>query len=339
MKIKQMTIPIFVPHQGCPHQCSFCNQHKISGQLEVPDGNYVEKTATEYLNSKSNKINRVEIAFFGGSFTGIEKKLQQALLSSAYNLKNNGNVDAIRLSTRPDYIDSEKIKLLKKFDVDIVELGVQSFFNDVLEASGRGHQESHIYDAIEILKDNNINFGIQLMPGLPKDTPEKSKLSAEKAAELNPYCVRIYPTIVLKNTKLEELFNNNKYTPLALEEAIDTTASMLKIFNDKKIPVIRIGLHPLNSEEEKFILAGPYRHNFGFLAKARLKRNILEEKVAKYLKDKKEISKITIGIPNIEKEEIIGLKRENILFIENLYPEKEILYYIIDNKEMEINND
>ena len=306
---------------GCPHQCTFCNQWQSTSTRTIPVADAVKETVEEYLSSIRKNINHIEIAFFGGSFTGIDQSLQIELLKTAEYYKNRDFIQGIRLSTRPDYIDDASLKLLKKYGVTTIELGAQSFDDSVLKKSNRGHSGAQIIESSKRIKDKGFNLVIQLMPGLPGDTKEKSLASARQAVELNPDSVRIYPTVVLKNTELEKMYRNNQFTPLTIEEAIDVSKDMYAIFQKNNIDVIRIGIHPFSKDEEETIIKGPYHPSFGFFVKARLKRDILQKNIMDSLSSNPQHKpvKMKLYLPEKEKEEYVGFKRENILFLERMF--------------------
>ncbi len=186
MSKKHITIPIFIPHMGCPFRCIFCNQRHSSGARSLPGKTEIFNRVRNFIKNIPRTVEHIEIAFFGGSFTGIDPALQEDLLSAANFFLGTGRIKGIRLSTRPDYIDAEKLTLLKKYNVSTIELGVQSFSDSVLEASGRGHSRDDSLRAIEIIKKSGFNCVIQLMPGFPRDSREKSIRSALTASEMKP---------------------------------------------------------------------------------------------------------------------------------------------------------
>ncbi len=301
----------------------------------IPDTLFIQKKILKYSKSIPETIKQIEVAFFGGSFTGIAKKLQKKLLSAVQPYIKSGLIKNIRLSTRPDYIDSEKLELLKNYNVKTIELGVQSFNEDVLLNAQRGHNAEDVYRAIEMIREYNFDLVIQLMPGLPGDNDQISLKNATISANLKPAGVRIYPTVILKDTLLEKLYYEKKYTPLSLEQAVHRSSLMLKIFNEKNIPVIRMGLHPIKVEELSSIIAGPYHTAFGFLVKARLKRNLLEAKIKNYLKNN-QCNILHILIPDKNKEEYIGLRKESIKYLQNLFTNIKLLYTFSDKANIEI---
>ena len=251
---KQYIIPIFVPHLGCPNDCVFCNQKSISGQTKQVTGEDVKKTIENHLKYvKENSI--VEVAFFGGSFTGIEKEKQTELLSAAYEYIKNKKVQSIRISTRPDYINKDVLKTLKKYKVKTIELGVQSANDYILKKAERGHTFEDVKKASKMIRFYGFNLGHQMMVGLPESTHLDEINTAKQLIKLKPKMVRIYPVLVIKGTKLEKDYNEGKYKALTVVQAVETCKELVKLFVKKKIEVIRIGLQPTdtiaNPENEK----------------------------------------------------------------------------------------
>ncbi len=330
MAKKQITIPIFIPHMGCPHCCVFCNQWKISSAEKKPNPDKIKNTIELYLSRISFSVEKVELAFFGGSFTAIPFEEQEFFLSAVKPYMDKGVINSIRLSTRPDYIDRKRLDLLAAYGVSTVELGVQSFSNEVLKLSERGHGAEDVYKAIELLKLYGFRTGIQLMPGLPGDSFSASIDSASSASALAPDDVRIYPAVVLKGTGLARMYREGKFSPLTVDEAVEVSAAMYKIFMEKEINVIRIGLHPLDFHEET-VIAGPYHPALGFLVKSRYKRDILEAAIKKST-IKENRNPLILVVPSLCAEEYIGMKKCNIGYIRNLYKNRKVEYVIRDVK-------
>lgn len=256
---QHVNIPIFISHAGCPNDCVFCNQRKITASEKPMTLEEIDQQVERYLESLKNKEPHIELAFFGGSFTGIDVLLQEAYLSKANQYKTQGMIHEIRLSTRPDYINDEVINRLRHYQVDTVELGVQSFDTEVLVASKRGHSAEQVRSAVKQLQEASIKVGIQLMIGLPKDTKEKSISNMKKAIELKPDFFRIYPTLVISETQLYEQAIAGSYTPLLVNEAVEWLVEMLELAIEAHIPVIRIGLQPTDLiQEGKAVQFGPF---------------------------------------------------------------------------------
>lgn len=330
-------VPIFVPHLGCPHDCVFCNQRRITGLSTNVTEEYVYKTILEHLNTFPKNNVTIEVAFYGGSFTGIDKDIQRRLLSVPFEFKKQGKINGIRLSTRPDYIDEEILTLLKEYSVDTIELGVQSLKDDVLKKSGRGHNSQQVYMASKLIKKYGFNLGLQMMIGLVGDNREKSIYTANEFIKLNPYCVRIYPTLVIKDTALEKLYLKGQYKPLELEEAVDITTDILMLFKHYNINVIRVGLQPTeNINLGKDVIAGPFHPSFRQLVESNIMKNIIDE----YLQGIDEDSfKDTLVIETNGKDIsfISGQKSSNIHFLKNRYGFKKIKIYKKDLLEDRIN--
>lgn len=259
---KYKIIPIFVPHKGCPHQCSFCNQKHITGQTTDVTPAMAEEIILEYLSTIDSTKNFVEVAFYGGSFTAIDMELQCNLLEVAKKYKDKGLVHGIRLSTRPDAISDEILENLKRYGVTDIELGVQSMCEDVLLKNNRGHSTKHVKDAVSLIRKYPFKLGLQMMVGLIGDSKEKSVYTAGKIAKLNPDFVRIYPTLVFDNTPMAELYKAGEFVPLTVEQAVDICREVKDIFDKNNIKIIRIGLLVTENEAKENLLDGPYHPSF-----------------------------------------------------------------------------
>lgn len=322
--MKKGNISIFVPHQGCPCACSFCNQKTITGQNELPTAVDVRNAVDIALRKKEYEY---EIAFFGGSFTAIDREYMLELLEAAYPYVKNGQVKGIRISTRPDCIDHEVLDILKKYGVTSIELGAQSMDDGVLEANRRGHTAQDICNASELIKKYGFELGLQMMTGLYKDTAEKSIETAKKIIELAPSTVRIYPTVVLKGTYLAELYLKEEYTPLNADDSAELCAILVPMFENAGIKIIRLGLHSSRDIKEN-MLAGGFHDSFGELVKSRIMVNkILELPPADY--------QVCVNPRSVSK--LKGNKKSNIyLLIERGYNIKIITDNGLDVDELRI---
>lgn len=244
---KQYIIPVFVPHLGCPNDCVFCNQKSISGQKKNITKGEAKKIIDEYLKNIKDKDAQIEIAFYGGSFTAIEKEKQEELLSLAHEYIENGQAESIRISTRPDYINKEILKRLKKYKVKTIELGVQSANDYILNKANRGHTFEDVKKASKMIRWNGFKLGHQMMVGLPESTRIDEINTAKALIKLKPKMVRIYPVLVVKGTKLEEQYKNGKYEPLTVVQAVEICKDLVRMFADKNIEIIRVGLQ--NTDE------------------------------------------------------------------------------------------
>ncbi|URZ00787.1 elongator complex protein 3 [Clostridium felsineum] len=276
-------IPIFVPHEGCPHDCVFCNQNTITGTENKVNKQYVEATIEEYLETIPNKNAVIEVSFFGGTFTAINMEKQRELLSVAKHYKDIGKIKYIRLSTRPDYIDNEILTNLKNYRVDIIELGVQSLDSEVLLKSGRGHSEADVIMASKLIKEYDFTLGHQIMLGLPGDNFEKDIETARKVISLKPDICRIYPALVINDTPMEKMYRKGMYKPYELNECVEISKVIFGMLSVNSIEVIRIGLQPteeINTDGE--LVAGPFHPAFRELVEG----SIMNEMVFQNLKNK-----------------------------------------------------
>ena len=263
---QHLIIPVFIPHTGCPHRCVFCNQNSISGTAQPPSP---EEVLTFLSSSLSKDTPHAVIAFYGGSFTGIDKELQAAYLDAAGVYVHMGHASGIRLSTRPDYVDEESVAFLNEKGVTTVELGVQSMDEEVLRQSGRGHRPWDSARAAMCVKASGLELGIQIMAGLPGDTKKKFMDTVRGVIALAPDFVRIYPALVVEGAPLAELWRRGEYAPLSLEDAVALCADAAAQFAKKKIRVVRMGLQP-SKDLEAALLAGPYHPSFGHLVESEL---------------------------------------------------------------------
>ena len=300
MSKKHSNISVFVPHIGCPNQCSFCNQFSITSCHTAPNEGDIEKAVSVAKSSKNYDPKTTELAFFGGSFTAIDREYMLRLLKAAHTFVQNGDISGIRVSTRPDAVDSEIIKILKSFGVTAVELGAQSMCDEVLKANRRGHTVRDIENASRLIKEAGFSLGLQMMTGLYKSSSQTDISAAEKIIALNPDTVRIYPTITLKGTHLETLFKSGEYCPPTLDDTVDLVAKLLLMFKKENINVIRTGLHSI---EENPNVAGPWHPAFKELCDSAIyKWEILKHPKGNY----------TCFVPRGEISKAVGQGKQNI---------------------------
>lgn len=265
--MKHINVALFVPHEGCPQQCVFCNQRHISGKTARLSAKDIDEAISAAGRTLLGTDGKREIAFFGGSFTAIDRDYMLELLQAAHPYIDGKRFTGIRISTRPDAIDPEICQILKQYGVTAIELGAQSMNDRVLAMNRRGHTAQDIVDASALIKTHGFELGLQMMTGMHGSSPEDSILTARKIVALKPRTVRIYPTVVLRGTYLEQLTAGGEYRPQTLEEAVPLCAELLKIFFDSNIDVIRLGLHSGGGVEEGYI-AGPYHPAFRELCDA-----------------------------------------------------------------------
>ena len=318
---KEYIIPIFVPHLGCPNDCTFCNQKKISGQTKNVKAEDVKNTIEYYLNNFKYDNKYIEVAFFGGSFTGIDVDKQKELLSVAYEYIKNKKIDSIRISTRPDYINKEILKMLKSYGVKTIELGVQSTNDYILNKSKRGHTFEDVKKASKLIRKNGFILGHQMMVGLPESTKQDEINTAKDLIKLKPKIVRIYPVLVIKGTQLEKDYESGEYTPLTVEQAVETAKDLLVLFNKKKINVIRIGLQNTNeitdpNSKKSQVVAGPYHPAFRQLVESRLWYDNIANEIKKVNSN---VTHIQIDVNPSDINNAVGHKRINIEKINDTY--------------------
>lgn len=313
--MKNYNIPIFIPHEGCPHDCVFCNQRKITGVDTTVTPADAERIIAKHLSYLPNGEKRVEAAFFGGSFTGLPLELQEKFYRAA--AKFGSQIDGIRLSTRPDYINEEVLNLAKKYGVKMIELGAQSAKDEVLSMNNRGHSFAQTCAAVEMIHGFGIGAGLQMMTGMYGSNPQWDAETAAALAELKPDCARIYPVLVLKDTALERLYNEGIYTPQTMEEATETAKCALLEFRRHGVPVIRIGLHAGEDlREEGAVAAGPFHPAFGELVENRIWRDKIEKRIFSMPNVP---DRLEINVPGGEVSKAVGHKRCNLIYFKERY--------------------
>lgn len=311
-----LVIPVFIPHQGCPHTCLFCNQHTISGRADTAPVTPVQvrEIIAEWLaRSPARTAGGVQVAFYGGSFTGMERPQQQELLNAVAPFLRAGSVREIRLSTRPDYMDSSTVAFLRRQGVTIVELGAQSMDQAVLDASHRGHDAARTMEAVSLLRRGGLRVGIQLMIGLPCETTRSCLRTARRVGELHPDFVRIYPALVLRGSGLAARFARGAYQPLSLDAAVARAAWMKNHFDANGIRVVRMGLQA-GQELEESIVAGPYHPAFGEMVNAR----IMLRRTRRILRDVRQGDRVTLSISQKDRSAFGGIRSANIARLREL---------------------
>ena len=302
--MKHNNIAIFIPHIGCPHLCSFCNQVSISGEKNIPHGEDVRRICSLAITDIYDKKN-TEIAFFGGSFTAIDRDYMTELLSAASEFVGDGKFKGIRISTRPDYIDDDILMTLKHYGVTAIELGAQSMSDKVLSVNERGHSADDIREASALIKSYGFELGLQMMVGLYQSTEADEYYTMCEIAALKPDTVRIYPVAVLQNTKLCELYNSGEYKLYDFDKAVEICANLLYMFEFMGIRVIRIGLHS-SEEVSSNAVAGFYHPAFKELCESRIFRTI----ILSTLREKKGSYMVYVAKGALSKA--IGQKKSNI---------------------------
>ena len=317
--MRHANIALFVPHLGCPHQCTFCNQKHITGFSQKLTAEDVFKAVDVAVSNGVNAEN-TEIAFFGGSFTAIGREYMLTLLEAAYKCVKEQGFIGIRISTRPDYIDEEILKIIKNYGVTSIELGAQSMCDGVLLANERGHSSLDVIKASKLIKDSGFELGLQMMTGLYQSNDSLDIYTASELIKLKPNTVRIYPAITLKNTRLELLYNDGKYVPQSLSKAVELCTNLSEMFESAGISVIRLGLHDIDKEA---YVAGPWHPAFRELCDSNKFRRLVDAGIKNH-------GEYIVKVNPADVSKMIGQKKENITYFKN----KNINIKILQDKSV-----
>lgn len=323
--MKHSNISIFVPHIGCPHKCSFCDQRTITGTAKIPHGEDVKKICEKALGEvKDPQLS--EIAFFGGSFTAVPREYMLELLESAVEFVGENKFSGIRLSTRPDYISEEILDILKAYKVTSIELGAQSMSDKVLEANERGHSAEDVFKASELIRKYGFELGLQMMVGLYKSSIDDELQTIDSIMKIKPDTLRIYPVVILENTKLGELFKSGKYKPMQFDDVVLICCKALEDCEKENIRVIKCGLHASEFvEQEK--LGGFYHPAFREICEGRLYLRKIAELIGSF-----SYGKFSVPAKNLSKA--LGQKKCNIEYLKNHGKTVEII--VNQNQKEEI---
>lgn len=325
MSARRSIIPVFVPHLGCPHMCVFCNQRHISGEQRPASADDVRRAITEGIE-KIPDGTRITLAFYGGSFTAIPAREQEELLGAALPFLRAGMISDIRLSTRPDAVDGPTLERLRRFGVRTVELGVQSMSEDVLRSSERGHSAEDARRAANLVKDAGFELILQMMTGLPGDTPEKSISTAREFVKLRPDGVRIYPTVIIRDTTLYDMWRAGLYREHTVSEAVELCAKLADIFDESGIPVIRLGLNPTEDLSSGDAVGGAYHPALGELV---LSRRYLERERA-LLTSSDAGKDVIFGVRRGRVSAAVGQHRSNASAIMSQFGVKSVKFKELD---------
>ena len=307
MSARAFILPVFVPHRGCPHACVFCNQRRISGAAMPARAEDVKKAIQEAA-AFLPKGGKRQLAFYGGSFTAIPVKEQEALLGAAKEALDRGEIDAVRLSTRPDAIDEAALSRLKAYGVETIELGAQSMDDKVLQFAGRGHTAYDVERASKRIKEAGFRLILQMMTGLPGSSDESDAETARRLIALKPDGVRIYPTVIVRDTALYDMWQAGEYEEHTVEDAVRVCAKIVPLFEQAGIPIIRLGINPTEELSGGAAVAGAYHPALGELVKSR----ILLEKARALLKGTEPGSRVTLLVGRGKASQMAGQRRENI---------------------------
>ena len=315
--IKHYNIPIFLPELACPYRCVYCNQFHITGNSDVVKPEDVKNIIDSHLASFKEENRFVEVAFFGGNFTGLPVKMQNDYLEVVQPYLDKNLVHGIRCSTRPDYISLQRVKKIKHLGMRNIELGAQSTNDEVLKHCKRGHTYNDIVEASQIILSEDITLGLQMMIGLPYDSEEKDFQTAKDIVNLGAKETRIYPCIVVKDTELEALYRDGDYKALSINEAVSRSSKLYSYFIENQVKVLRIGLHQSDELDKGGYVAGPYHKNFAEMVFSHIWKEKLTHDL--FLEDTRPCAstietknrKITINVPASQINHAIGWNGEN----------------------------
>ncbi len=315
---KPFIIPIFIPHAGCPHCCAFCNQNTITGQkAKIPSDPEIKSRIEEFLSYKKDDRKNVEIAFYGGNFLGLPPDDILRLLNQAQQYIDNDKAATIRFSTRPDTVTKSTLEILKPFSVSVIELGAQSMNDEVLRLSLRGHTADNTRIAAALVKQYGYRLGIQMMTGLPGDSDERGIETGKQIAELNPEFVRIYPTVVIRGSILAKWYQEGKYRPTSLSEAVSCVKKLYLLFQGKNIAVIRMGLQASSDLDcGTSVIAGPYHPAFGHLVMSEI---FLDKTIALMLSARITGKEAVVRVHPKSISRFRGEKNGNIVVLKSLF--------------------
>jgi len=320
-KDNQYTIPIFIPHKGCPNNCIFCNQKKISGQINDVTVQDVDNIIQKYLNYYTNKDKKIEIAFFGGSFTGIDINLQVEYLKVANKYIQSKKVDSIRLSTRPDYINDEILNMLEEYGVETIELGVQSMDDEILNYAKRGHTSQDVIKASRLIRNHNIRLGHQVMVGLPKSTIDTEVYTIKECLKLKPEQLRLYPVYVIEDSELYDMYNLEIYKPLDINSAVKRCLAIINECQKTNVAIIRLGLQSTSEiTSSNSNIFGPVCDNFAEYVMAAIIRESIEKIYKENINED-----IVVYVPSKYISVTVGPKKINKIYFENKYNVKYIV--------------
>ena len=311
---KRKIYPMFIPHAGCPNQCVFCNQKHISGSLFPVSGKDVHN-ALSALEGED-----YELAFYGGSFTAIPEEQQEELLRSVQPFLRSGLVSSVRVSTRPDAIDAPCLDRLRRYGVETVELGAQSMTDCVLQLSARGHTAEDVRRAAAMVKNAGFTLILQMMTGLPGETRESTARSAREIIALRPDGVRLYPTVIVRDTPLYELWKRGEYAEHTVEDAVEVCADILPLFMEAGISVIRLGLNPTEELSGGEAVGGAYHPALGELVRSRIYRR----KAEALLEFTEPGSSVVLEVARGHLSQVNGQKRCNLEYLREKYALREI---------------
>lgn len=311
-------IPVFLPNAGCPHQCVFCNQSAVTGlRPKLPTAAKIESIIQRYLSFPRAHRGETQIAFYGGNFLGLDTDSVRLYLQTAGRFVQTGCANSLRFSTRPDSINAPSLEILEEFPVKIIEVGAQSMDDAILARSRRGHAAFDTLRAVKHLKAANYKIGLQMMVGLPGDTGSQTDASARQIAALEPDFVRIYPTVVLKNSPLAKWYRKGRYKPMSINDSVAIVKKIYLFFQTQGIAVVRMGLQiSQDLGEGSQILAGPYHPAFGHLVYSEIYKDAISKQLASR---KPPLGVVTLKVHPRHIPRVRGLKNQNLRFFQDRF--------------------
>jgi len=332
---KPLIIPIFLPHAGCPHCCVFCNQRAITGSdANLPTFADIRSRVHEFLSYKKDNRSGVELSFYGGNFLGLPAKTIQDLLDQASEFTGTGQIDGIRFSTRPDTIDGDRLNLIGPYPISTVELGVQSMDDAVLREAGRGHMAEDTVNAVNLLKQRNYRIGLQMMTGLPGDTTSLCLSTARQIIAMKPDFVRIYPTLVICGSPLAELYRQGRYRPQSLEDCLELVKSLVSLFQENGISVVRMGLQASDGlDDPAIVLAGPYHPALGHMVYSKI---LLDAAIEALSAGKTPGKTVTITVHPRSLSRMQGLNKTNIDILKQQFHIETL--HLTTDPSLDVNN-
>jgi elongator complex protein 3 len=259
-----LVITVMAKPYDCPHgKCIYCPGGKefniplsYTGKEPVtklaqkfefdPKSQVVSKLQQQVL--RGHNVSKVELVVVGGTFPFMPKDYQRNFakecfdalngqesrsLQEAQNLNEKSQIRCVgfTVETKPDYCKSSHIDLMLELGITRVEIGVQSLQRDVYQNINRGHTIEDVYDSFQISKDSGYKIVVHMMPGLPGSTPEKDLKDFRKLFEdprLRPDMLKIYPTLLLRDTGLAKLYAKGLYKPYQDDVLTDLLLEMKK---------------------------------------------------------------------------------------------------------------
>ncbi len=331
--MKAVVYPVFIPFMGCSYRCVYCNQYLATSVKFSRDDivNYISGAIAQHVDVVKNNERKGEIAFFGGTFTNLPRDVMKWCLEESTKWIRRGFFTGIRFSTRPDCFSSEIFHILSHYPVSTVELGVQSLNNSVLESSGRRYSRDTVIHVSEKIKNFGWKLGIQLMPGLPSDSRKNFMDTIESVRRIKPDFVRLYPTLVFKNTVLESWYKKGRYVPLSLKDAIKWCVDAINVLESSGIEIIRIGLQANEELNSGAVVAGPYHPSLGYLVRVHWWRQKFDEFLTREDIPAEKLDTVIVSVAKRYLSELVGPSKINLLYWKKKWRIESFVIEVDDN--------